>query len=238
LVAIVSFVCSVGNLPLAAALWSGGISFGGVVSFIFADLITLPLLLIYRRQYGRAVMLRMLGVSWVVMALAGLATEALFSILAIVPRSRPRVIVSGSIVGLNITTALDVVAIITFGGVYYLARHRDRWSQNDRYAIDVVCGMQVEKETAPSTAEFEDVLYFFCSEHCQIRFDRDPSRFGLSSRSAIVTGMAPDLQDGESEDPVCHMTVTVSEDALSAVVGGETYYFCGEGCRRSFMLEH
>ena len=74
-VAIISFVCSIGNVPLAAALWKGGISFGGVVSFIFADLITLPLLLIYRKQYGRRMTLRMLGVFWSVMSAAGLITE-------------------------------------------------------------------------------------------------------------------------------------------------------------------
>ncbi|MHB8313706.1 MAG: permease, partial [Candidatus Dormibacteria bacterium] len=60
-IAMISFVCSVGNVPLAAALWKGGISFGGVVSFIFADLISFPLLLIYRRFYGTRLTLRMLG---------------------------------------------------------------------------------------------------------------------------------------------------------------------------------
>src|SRR6202011_3545589 len=71
-IAIISFVCSIGNVPLAAALWKGGISFGGVVSFIFADLITLPLLLIYRRFYGWAMTLRILGAFWLIMAVAGL----------------------------------------------------------------------------------------------------------------------------------------------------------------------
>ena len=65
-IAIISFVCSIGNVPLAAALWKGGICFGGVISFIFADLITLPLLLIYRRYYGTALTLRMLAVFWAV----------------------------------------------------------------------------------------------------------------------------------------------------------------------------
>ena len=58
--AIISFVCSIGNVPLAAALWQGGISFGGVVSFVFADLITLPLLLIYRKYFGAAITVRLL----------------------------------------------------------------------------------------------------------------------------------------------------------------------------------
>ena len=75
-IAIISFVCSIGNVPLAASLWKGGISFGGVIAFIFADLITFPLLLIYRRYYGTRLMLRMLVVFWALMSTAGLVTEA------------------------------------------------------------------------------------------------------------------------------------------------------------------
>ena len=78
MIAVISFVCSIGNVPLAAALWKGGISFGGVVSFIFADLISMPLILIYRKFYGWALTLRVVALFWVVMALAGLATEYLF----------------------------------------------------------------------------------------------------------------------------------------------------------------
>ncbi|MGH7697695.1 MAG: permease, partial [Candidatus Dormibacteria bacterium] len=72
-IAVLSFVCSIGNVPLAAALWKGGISFGGVVSFVFADLITLPLLLIYRRFYGWRLSLWILGSFWAIMSLTGLA---------------------------------------------------------------------------------------------------------------------------------------------------------------------
>lgn len=85
LVAIVSFVCSVGNVPLAAVLWRGGISFGGVVSFIFADLIVLPVLDIYRRYYGGRVALYILGTFYVTMALAGYIVEILFETLGIIP---------------------------------------------------------------------------------------------------------------------------------------------------------
>ena len=77
-VAMISFVCSIGNVPLAAALWHGGISFGGVIAFLFADLIAFPLLLIYRRYYGTRLMLRLLAIFWAVMAAAGLITEVLF----------------------------------------------------------------------------------------------------------------------------------------------------------------
>ena len=87
--AIISFVCSVGNVPLAAALWKGGISFGGVISFVFADLITLPLLSIYRRYFGTRLTLRLLGAFWTVMSAGGLATEYLFRAFDLRPPRRP-----------------------------------------------------------------------------------------------------------------------------------------------------
>ena len=86
--AIISFVCSIGNVPLAAALWSGGIAFGGTVAFVFADLITLPLLLIYRRYYGTRLTIKLLAVFWVTMSAAGLATEYLFRWAGIAPAAR------------------------------------------------------------------------------------------------------------------------------------------------------
>src|SRR2546421_3177320 len=95
-IAIISFVCSVGNVPLAAALWHGGISFGGVISFIFADLITVPLLLIYRKYYGGRLTLRLLVWFWAVMAAAGVIVEGLFSVAGIIPTTRPRQIVQTS----------------------------------------------------------------------------------------------------------------------------------------------
>jgi uncharacterized protein len=84
-ISMLSFVCSVGNVPLAAVLWNGGISFGGVISFIFADLIILPIVNIHRRYYGRRVSLYLLGVSYVAMVIAGLVVELVFQALGIVP---------------------------------------------------------------------------------------------------------------------------------------------------------
>jgi uncharacterized membrane protein YraQ (UPF0718 family) len=84
-ISMLSFVCSVGNVPLAAVLWNGGISFGGVISFIFADLIILPIVNIHRRYYGRRMSLYLLGVSYVVMVIAGLVVELVFQALGIVP---------------------------------------------------------------------------------------------------------------------------------------------------------
>ncbi|MEU1618396.1 permease [Streptomyces sp. NPDC005722] len=92
LVAIASFVCSVGNVPLAVVLWTGGISFGGVVSFVFADLLILPILNIYRKYYGRRTALLLLGTFYVAMAVAGYVVEVLFGALGLVPdRSDARV---------------------------------------------------------------------------------------------------------------------------------------------------
>jgi uncharacterized membrane protein YraQ (UPF0718 family)/YHS domain-containing protein len=174
-VAIISFVCSIGNVPLAAALWSGGISFGGVVSFVFADLVTLPLLLIYRKQYGRRMALRMLGVFWLVMSMAGLATEGLFHLTGLVPDHRRRV-VTGDTLRFNYTTVLDVVALVLFAAVIWLSRHRERFGGGSGYAIDPVCGMQVEIAHAPASSEQGTHRAFFCSDHCRERFDRDPTR--------------------------------------------------------------
>ena len=108
LVSIFSFVCSVGNVPLAAVLWRGGISFGGVVSFIFADLIILPVLDIYRKYYGWKVMSYILLTFYVTMALAGYVVEFLFQALGIIPQNRSVVIISEGIQW-NYTTVLNIL---------------------------------------------------------------------------------------------------------------------------------
>jgi uncharacterized protein len=168
-VAIISFVCSIGNVPLAAALWKGGIAFGGVVSFVFADLITLPLLFIYRKQYGWRMTLRMLGVFWLVMSLAGLVTEELFDALGWVPRQHPSVVASDAM-RWNYTTVLDIAALVAFAGMYWLYRNRERFGGGGGYAKDPVCGMQVETARAPAAVEHEGRRVYFCSERCQNKF--------------------------------------------------------------------
>ena len=88
LVAVLSFVCSVGNVPLAAVLWNGGISFGGVIAFLFADLLILPILNIYRKYYGLKVAAILAGVFYLAMAGAALVVEALFGALHLIPTGR------------------------------------------------------------------------------------------------------------------------------------------------------
>jgi uncharacterized membrane protein YraQ (UPF0718 family) len=107
-VAILSFVCSIGNVPLAAVLWNGGISFGGVISFIFADLIVLPILNIYRKYYGPRMTWFLLWTSYVSMALAGLAVEVLFLALGLVPSERQAIVMEPRVT-FNYTTVLNLI---------------------------------------------------------------------------------------------------------------------------------
>jgi len=107
IISMLSFVCSVGNVPLAAVLWNGGISFGGVISFIFADLIILPIVNIHRKYYGGRMSLYVLGVSYLAMAVAGLLVELAFHALGIVP-AHFKVTVFESHPTWNYTTFLDI----------------------------------------------------------------------------------------------------------------------------------
>jgi uncharacterized protein len=107
LVAMLSFVCSIGNVPLAAVLWNGGISFGGVLAFIFADLIILPILDIYRRYYGLRMAAFLLVTFYTAMALSGLAVELLFQAIGLTPTQRHAKIVEASVTW-NYTTILNI----------------------------------------------------------------------------------------------------------------------------------
>jgi len=108
LVAIISFVCSVGNIPLAAVLWNGGISFGGVIAFIYADLIVIPILDIYRKYYGWKMTALILGTFYASMAVAALVVEFLFQSLGLVPEQRSVQVVEASI-AFNYTSILNIV---------------------------------------------------------------------------------------------------------------------------------
>ena len=115
-VSMMSFVCSVGNVPLAGVLWNAGISFGGVVSFIFADLIILPILFIYKKYYGTRMMLFVLASFYATMVAAGYLVELLFSLLGLVPTARDAK-VGQTTIQWNYTTVLNIVAIL---GALYL----------------------------------------------------------------------------------------------------------------------
>jgi uncharacterized membrane protein YraQ (UPF0718 family) len=108
LVSVLSFVCSIGNVPLAAVLWNGGISFGGVISFIFADLIILPILNIYRKYYGVKPMLFILGTFYASMVGAGYVVEISFRLLRLTPTGRNAAVLEPSITW-NYTTVLNLL---------------------------------------------------------------------------------------------------------------------------------
>ncbi len=113
LVAIVTFVCSIGNVPLAAVLWAGGASFGGVLAFLYADLIVLPLLDVYRRYFGWRMAAYIGGVFFVTMAVAALLMDVAFSLLGLVPATRPDIRAQMTDFSLNYTFWLNLL----FGAV-------------------------------------------------------------------------------------------------------------------------
>jgi YHS domain-containing protein len=163
LIAVLSFVCSVGNVPLAAVLWSGGISFAGVLAFLFADLIVLPIILIYRKYYGTSFALRITALMFVTMVVAALAVDGVFSALGLIPTGpRPsRGDIFGSI-QVDYKLFLNIAGTAIFVALFWLTKTRG--------ATDPVCGMKVDKERA-LTAEHDGHTYFFCSEHCKEQFN-------------------------------------------------------------------
>ncbi len=118
-ISIFAFVCSIGNVPLAAVLWNGGISFGGVISFIFADLIILPILIIYRKYYGTKMMLFVLGTFYATMVIAGYAVELIFGAAGLIPPTRHAKVLNPTI-SWDYTTYLNIIFIVA--GVALLLR--------------------------------------------------------------------------------------------------------------------
>jgi uncharacterized protein len=117
-VSLLSFVCSIGNVPLAAVLWNGGISFGGVVAFIFADLIIVPILVIYRKYYGTTMMLFILATFYATMAAAGYLIELIFGGLGLIPAGRHAKVIEASIQW-NYTTVLNIIFLILAAALCY-----------------------------------------------------------------------------------------------------------------------
>ena len=232
-IAFLSFVCSIGNVPLAAALWKGGISFGGVVSFIFADLIAAPLVLIYRRYYGGRMTLRLVGLFWALMAAAGLAVEAIFSAAGLVPTHRPTEIVATSF-RWNYTSVLNVVFLLVFAFLYWLYRNRERLGGGTGYATDPICGMQVRKADAPARTEHSGHTYWFCSDRCADRFRSDPDRHANGSPvNAHQHGDSSEELE-MARDPICGMVVDPATAASVRSHKGRNYFFCATGCAETF----
>jgi uncharacterized protein len=119
-IAVLSFVCSIGNVPLAAVLWSGGISFAGVIAFLFADLIVLPIVVAYRKYYGLSYALRITTLMFVTILIAALIVDGLFSAVDLIPSTRPsRTDVFGTI-SVNYKLFLNILGAVVFVGMFWL----------------------------------------------------------------------------------------------------------------------
>jgi uncharacterized protein len=185
-ISMLSFVCSVGNVPLAVVLWNGGISFGGVISFIFADLIILPIINIYRKYYGGRMSLYLLAVSYLAMALAGFLVGGTFQLLGLAPTNH-HVTVFETQPTWNYTTFLDIAFLVlmavmawrfvTTGGLEMLRAHARRPGEPANQVQDPVCGMTVDSATATEKVEYAGATYYFCSGGCKESFAKDPGRY-------------------------------------------------------------
>jgi hypothetical protein len=256
LVAVISWVCSIGNVPLAAALWSGGISFGGVIAFIFADLIAMPLILIYRKYYGAKLTLRLVAMFYAVMAIAGLLTEGIFQLFHGVPTTRHLAVTSAHFEW-NYTSYLNIIFIVVGALVWWLSRQQKRLGGGQDYAIDPVCAMQVRKESAPANVTIGHEHYYFCSDRCRERFEAQPTKYtsGIAAMGQLNvkegTGVMDDREGTEGKndheghgtrstsavDPVCGMTVDPARAVAHRTYKGVDYWFCNPGCAESFDAE-
>jgi uncharacterized membrane protein YraQ (UPF0718 family)/YHS domain-containing protein len=163
IIAVLSFVCSVGNVPLAAVLWSGGIGFAGVIAFIFADLIVLPIVAIYRKYYGTRFALRIVALMFVTMVVAALLVDGLFSALGLIPTGpRPS---RGDIFGqvkVDYKLITNILGVAIFAAFFALTMRRS--------VTDPMCGMKVDKAKA-IRMDFGAETFYFCSEHCLHAFE-------------------------------------------------------------------
>jgi uncharacterized membrane protein YraQ (UPF0718 family)/YHS domain-containing protein len=170
LVAVLSFVCSVGNVPLAAVLWAGGISFAGVIAFIYADLLVVPILLIYRKYYGLRAAAVISGIMLGAIVTAALAVDSLFELAGLIPEQRPDVeSITERGVEWNYTTFLNIVFFGVAAALIALTMRRG--------ARDPVCGMSVDRLKTPYRSEYAGKIYYFCGAGCKEKFDREPGRY-------------------------------------------------------------
>jgi uncharacterized membrane protein YraQ (UPF0718 family)/YHS domain-containing protein len=178
-IAVLSFVCSVGNVPLAAVLWSGGISFAGVIAFIFADLIVIPIVLIYRKYYGRRFTIRIVALMFITMVVAALIVDGLFSVAGLIPEVRPtRADIFGSI-KIDYKLFTNMLGVVLFGALFSVTAGRG--------ATDPVCGMKVDRAKA-ITMDFGGETFHFCSRHCAHAFEL--THDGRAGESAVTTSPA------------------------------------------------
>ena len=172
------------------------------------------------------------------MSAAGLITEYLFRGARLVPTSRPLQVVE-PVFHWNYTAALNGAFLLVFAGILYLYTNRERLGGGIGYALDPVCGMQVETAHAPARAEHNGRVYHFCSDGCRDRFVASPERFTTAtSRDRGGDAASPTAMEkvapGAETDPVCGMTVAPSTAAARSVHEGLTHHFCSAGCAAAF----
>jgi uncharacterized membrane protein YraQ (UPF0718 family)/YHS domain-containing protein len=167
IVAVLSFVCSVGNVPLAAVLWAGGISFSGVIAFIYADLIIIPLVLIYGRYYGWRLAAVLVTVMFGAMVVAALVVDGIFDWAGLIPTHRPSIdSIASRGISWNYTTVLNIVFTAVAAWLVWLTLRRG--------VRDPVCGMTVDRAKA-LTAVVDGKTYYFCGPGCRDRFVASPT---------------------------------------------------------------
>jgi uncharacterized membrane protein YraQ (UPF0718 family)/YHS domain-containing protein len=167
LIAILSFVCSVGNIPLAAVLWSGGIGFAGVIAFIFADLVVLPIIAIYRKYYGTRFAVQIVALMLVTIVLAALAVDGLLGVAGLIPHARPTRADIFESVKVDYKLATNLLGTAIFIALFALTVRRG--------ATDPMCGMRVDRDTAVAVVHGRRTS-FFCSAGCAEEFAARRSR--------------------------------------------------------------
>ncbi|MGH2862368.1 MAG: permease [Solirubrobacteraceae bacterium] len=179
LIAMLTFVCSVGNVPLAAVLWSGGLSFAGVLAFIFADLVILPIVAIYRKYYGGAFAARLVALLLVTMIAAALIVQLLFGGLGLIPSgARPSHSDIFMGVALDYKLVLNAAGLLLFTALFGLTLRRG--------AVDPVCGMTVDRARA-QRAEHDGHTFYFCSAGCRETFEAEPARYAKGQQAPVAT---------------------------------------------------
>jgi hypothetical protein len=175
LIAVLSFVCSVGNVPLAAVLWSGGIGFAGVIAFIFADLIVLPIIAIYRKYYGTQFAVRITALMFVTIVIVALIVDGLFDGLGLIPAARPTRADIFSSIKVDYKLVTNILGVAVFTTLFGLTMRRG--------ATDPVCGMKIDRRKALAIRHAEQTVYF-CSEHCKAAFEADQATATDARRSS------------------------------------------------------
>jgi YHS domain-containing protein len=151
-------------------LWSGGISFSGVLAFIYADLIIIPIVNAYRKYYGGRFAVRLVAIMFGAMVVAALAVDGLFSLLGLVPTHRPSIdSISARPITWNYTAALNVIFLGLFVALIALTMRRGE--------RDPVCGMTVDRHAGLPTSVHGGRTFSFCSSRCQSTFDENPEAY-------------------------------------------------------------